>query len=153
MNKNETLTTYTKNFDGWNNLAKQLDKIKSPLFNKKLKKYLFHPREIWYCSLGVNIGVEICGKHTMFERPVLIIKKSGRQFICLPLTSQKPKNEAFYFDISFIDPERKNKVESYVIITSLLTLDVNRLQRKIRKLNPADFEEIVKKSKEYFTKI
>lgn len=146
MSKNNILV---KDFDGWNSLAKQLENVKSPLFNSKLKKYLLHPREIWFCSLGINIGVEVCGKHTMFERPILVLKKSGRQFICLPLTSQKPRNEDFYYDISFKDPNNGVFVESYVIITTLLTLDVNRLQRKIRKLQPDTFNSILKKSKDY----
>ena len=31
-------------------------------------------REIWWASLGQNIGVEINGKNDNFERPVVIIK-------------------------------------------------------------------------------
>ncbi len=146
MSKNNTLI---KDFDGWNTLAKQLENVKSPLFNEKLKKYLFHPREIWFCSIGTNIGSEICGKNTEYERPVLIIKKSGRGFVCLPLTSKKPKNPDFYFDISYTDPVNNDFIESYVLITNFVTYDVNRLQRRIRKLNNFEFNHILKKAKDY----
>jgi mRNA interferase MazF len=139
MNNNEPLV---KDFDGWNELAKKLENIKSPIFHKKLKKYLFHPREIWFCSIGTNIGVEICGKNKEFERPVLVLKKSGRQFVCLPLTSQKPNNQDFYTDISYTNPINNVTVNSYVIITSPITCDVNRLQRKVRKISPQDFEVV-----------
>jgi mRNA interferase MazF len=139
MNKNEPIV---KDFDGWNELAKKLENIKSPIFHKKLKKYLFHPREIWFCSIGTNIGVEICGKNKEFERPVLVLKKSGRQFVCLPLTSQKPNNPDFYIDISYTNPINKETVNSYVVITSPITCDVNRLQRKVRKISPQDFEVV-----------
>lgn len=36
---------------------------------------LFYEREIWWCSLGVNIGFEQDGTNDLFERPVLVIKK------------------------------------------------------------------------------
>jgi mRNA-degrading endonuclease toxin of MazEF toxin-antitoxin module len=146
MNNNEPLV---KNFDKWNELAKVLNNLETPLYNKKLKKYFFHPREIWFCSVGVNIGVEICGKNKDFERPILIIKKSGRRFVCLPLTSQKPNNPDFYFDISYTDPNTKKLVESYIFTTNFITLDVNRLQRRIRKLNTYEFNDILKKAKDY----
>jgi mRNA interferase MazF len=140
MIKNDSLV---KDFDGWNELAKKLENTNSPIYHKKLKKYLFHPREIWFCSIGTNIGVEICGKNKEFERPVLVLKKSGRQFICLPLTSRKPSNNAFYIDISYMNPLTLEQVSSYVIITSPLTCDVNRLQRKVRKISPQYYDAVM----------
>ena len=84
---------------------------------------------------------------------VLIIKKSGRQFVCLPLTSKKPKNELFYFDISFVDEKTNEVVNSYVITTNFLTFDVNRLQRKTRKLKSNLFNLVLEKSKNYLNEI
>jgi mRNA interferase MazF len=141
--------TLMKKFDEWNALAKELETLKSRLLDQKTKKYLFHPREIWYCSIGVNIGVEICGKNQEFERPVLILKKSGRQFNCLPLTSKRPKNSDFYFDISYIDPSNGKEINSYVIITTPLTCDVNRLQRKVKKLDFMMFQAVITKTQSY----
>jgi len=134
---------FIKNFDGWNKYKKQLEIKKSPLFDKKTRKFLFHQREIWHCSIGVNIGTEICGKNDHFERPVLIIRKSGRHFVALPLTSEKPNNPAFYYDISY---ENKDKfiVESYILLNPL-SLDVLRLQRKIKILSSHKFQETLEK--------
>ena len=135
---------YTKNFDGWNELAKKLDNLKSPLYNKVNKNYNFKPREIWFCSVGANIGSEICGKNDFFERPVLIINKTHRTFTCFALTSQKPKYENLYFDISYTDTNDQ-VVESYILLSSLITLDVNRLQRKLRKLSEEKVNQIFHK--------
>ncbi|MEM6429496.1 MAG: hypothetical protein AAF708_09680 [Deinococcota bacterium] len=41
---------YTRNFDTWNDYKKQLDTRKdAPRFNE---------REIWWCSLGANVGFD-----------------------------------------------------------------------------------------------
>ena len=48
--------------------------LKEVLQNKNTKVY-FAEREVWYCSLGSNIGNEQDGKHQLFERPVLIYRK------------------------------------------------------------------------------
>jgi mRNA interferase MazF len=48
----------------------------------------FKQREIWWASLGCNIGHEEDGKNIMFERPVLIVKKFNHHLLwVLPLTS------------------------------------------------------------------
>ena len=83
---------FIKDFDSWNEYAKLLELKPDKIFDKKKKIHLFHTREIWYCSIGINIRTELSGHNSDFERPVLIIKKSGRKFICYPLTSKKPNN-------------------------------------------------------------
>lgn len=55
-----------KNFDKWNGEKKRV--------NIRDENTLFHEREVWWCSLGVNIGFEQDGKNDIFERPVLIIR-------------------------------------------------------------------------------
>ena len=39
------------------------------------KEIIFKRGEIWWCSLGFNVGEEIFGKGNKFTRPVLIFKK------------------------------------------------------------------------------
>jgi hypothetical protein len=47
-----------KNFNDWNDLKKNLDSLENhPLFQE---------REVWWCSVGVNIGSEIFGKSGLF---------------------------------------------------------------------------------------
>jgi hypothetical protein len=41
-----------------------------------------HERDVWWCSLGVNVGVEADGKHGNFERPVhLVVLAAWKQAI------------------------------------------------------------------------
>ena len=112
-------------FDKWNDLKKSLDS------RKKLK--YFSEREIWWCSLGKNIGHEQDGKNDLFERPVLIIKQFNlRLFWAIPLTS-KLKKHKFYHQYKF------NGIKYSAVLSQVRMLDVNRLQRKIGHLNKKDF--------------
>lgn len=52
--------------DWWRTMVVLRDERPSKLFNEG---------EIWWCSIGMNIGVEIYGKGGRFTRPVLIFKK------------------------------------------------------------------------------
>jgi hypothetical protein len=40
----------------------------------------YHKREIWWCSLGVNVGFEQDGTGTNYDRPVLVICKHWHAF-------------------------------------------------------------------------
>jgi mRNA-degrading endonuclease toxin of MazEF toxin-antitoxin module len=54
------------------------------------KDFHFNEGEVWWCSVGLNIGEEEFGKGLSFERPVLIFKKFTRNsFLGLPLTSHR----------------------------------------------------------------
>ena len=81
-----------KDFLSWFRLKPKIDqKNKIPLFQEK---------EIWWCSVGVNIGCETDGKNGLFERPVLIFKKyNSCQFLGFPMTTTN-KTGKFYSDIS-----------------------------------------------------
>ena len=78
-----------KNFDSWNKIKKQVDERKINIFCNQ--------REIWWCSLGLNVGSEEDGKNELFERPVLIINVFNRDMIRVsPLTS---KNKEITFPL------------------------------------------------------
>ncbi len=78
---------WMKDFNNWNIRKIKIDQNKN--FN--------HPRarEIWWCSIGINIGSESFGKGTRYTRPVLVINnEGGEMFIGIPLTS-KIKNRKY----------------------------------------------------------
>ena len=78
-----------KDFDEWNRLKK--------IINDKKVNNWFHEREIWWCSIGVNIGHEEDGKNKQFERPVLVFRKFKKEiFFGIPVSS-KLKDNKFYF--------------------------------------------------------
>jgi hypothetical protein len=59
----------SKNFDAWNEQKKVADT------REIARDFFFHEREVWWCALGANVGMEADGKHDQFERPVLIVNK------------------------------------------------------------------------------
>ena len=70
-----------KNFDKWNNLKKDIEKISRTLIIKEW--------DIWWTNLWINIQTEACWKWDSFKRPILIIKKlSKNTCIAIPLSSK-----------------------------------------------------------------
>ena len=118
----------TKDFNGWHIIKQSLDN----------SKYLpsFKEREIWWCSVGVNIGSEIYGKGRGFARPVLILRKFSKySFLGVPLTSKRKEGDYFY-PISFRD------VEGSALLNQHRILDCRRLQRHMGYLTINQLNEI-----------
>lgn len=117
-----------KNFDGWNQQKKALQ--------KGFEFLSIHEREIWWCSLGLNLGDEEDGKNFFFERPVLVLKKFNNRIAwILPLTS-KPKSGNYYHAL-FYDGN-----VSTVILSQIRLVSVKRFRRFIRKISLDQFAEI-----------
>ncbi len=117
-------------------------KIKIRL-NLKTDLVYFYEREIWWASLGFNIGYEQDGKNEKFERPILILKKFNKNILwALPMTSQN-KTGGFYYQFETED----NKYS--VILSQLRLISSKRLLRKIKVLSNVDFEKIRKYIKDF----
>jgi mRNA interferase MazF len=70
-----------KDFDTWIALKKHIHQKRFLAF--------VHAREVWWCSLGLNVGAEQDGKHAAYERPILILRKFNRESVLVaPITSQ-----------------------------------------------------------------
>src|SRR6266404_730808 len=84
-----------KDFDSWN--------LKKKYIEENEPRRFYRSREIWWCSLGVNIGFEQDGTSHDQQRPVLILKGFSRE-VCLvvPLTTSKKKNP-YHFSIGKIN--------------------------------------------------
>lgn len=126
-----------KDFDQWNGKKKFLDG--SPA----RRGLFFYEREIWWCSLGLNVGIEADGKHEHFERPILILKKfNGDMIWALPLTS-KQKSGPHFFQIE------NEQGTFWVSLTQIRTVSTKRLLRKINTLPDPSFKEIRNRVAEY----
>ncbi|MCX6760279.1 MAG: type II toxin-antitoxin system PemK/MazF family toxin [Candidatus Nealsonbacteria bacterium] len=124
------MAQFYKNFDKWNELKKELH------FSQKPQNFYFREREIWWCSLGVNIGFEQDGKNDNFERPVLIIRKFNAEVLwILPLTS-KGKNNKYYYKFNY-----KNNPQN-VILSQIKLISSKRLLRKIWMFPNNDFRKV-----------
>ena len=92
--------------------------------------------DIWWCSCGENVGVEINGKNKLFSRPVFIYKKLSRYgFIGIPLTSQK-KEGSWYVEFDF-----QNKQQT-AVLSQIRTFSVARLSSRMGELDNSDIEKI-----------
>jgi len=122
------MNQYFKKFSDWTKL-----KIK---IHSKRKRIYFKEREIWWASLGVNIGHEQDGKNKKFERPVLILRVFNNEVLwILPLTSNN-KAGKYYYQFNY-----DNKKYS-IILSQLKLISSRRLLRKIRTFEKSKFKEI-----------
>lgn len=121
---------YVKKFDEWNTQKKKVDahRAQDSLYVKE--------REVWWISVGINVGAEIDGKNELFERPVLIFRKVGReQFYGLPLTS-KEKSGTFYRLVHY------GESAGNVCLSQLRVFSAKRLIRKINVVNEKEFSHL-----------
>ena len=126
-----------KDFDKWN-------KVKQGVDQGGLSK-LYHTREIWWCSLGVNIGFEQNGGGQEYQRPVLILKGMSKDTCyIIPLTGS-PKRHKNRIAIGLVD-----NIEAVAIISQIRLIDTKRLVEKIGFLDKSKFNEIRKAVKDLF---
>jgi mRNA interferase MazF len=118
-----------KNFNDWNTKKIKIDSFVN----------INHPRagEIWWCSIGMNIGTEIYGKGNDFTRPVLVINAEGSEsFIGIPLSS-KIRNTKYSYTIKTND----NKLHT-VLFYQIRNFDKRRLVRRIYTLSDSEMSHV-----------
>ncbi len=126
-----------KDFDNWN-------KKKKEIHTKDVKLY-YHPREIWWCYLGFNVGCEQDGNEKKFLRPVIIIRGFGpSSCLIIPLTKSTKKH-----------PLRipVGKIESYeavAVLSQIKVVDTKRLLEKMGFLNKDNFSILEKAVRNLF---
>lgn len=120
-----------KDFDIWNDEKKFLE--------MKGDTLPFHEREIWWCSIGYNLGDEQGGKNEMFERPVLVFRKFNNRIAwVLPMTT-KQKEGKYYHQLIY------DENVSTVILSQLRLTSVKRFRRFVRKISLDQFSVIQEK--------
>ncbi len=115
-------------------------KLKIKIHNH-YKEFYFRDKEIWWASLGANIGFEQNGKNESYERPVLVLRKFGKDMLwAIPLTS-KNKIGPFYYDLLPIG------FNSRLILSQMRLISSKRLIRKVGIVPLTSFMEIKNKVK------
>ena len=110
-----------KDFDRWNIHKKRI--------NSNKNNTLYHQRDIWWCSLGINVGFEEDGKGHKALRPVLIVHGFSRELCwAIPLTTSRKQN-LYYISVGVI-----NGKEQSVILSQMKPVDTRRLLYKISYL-------------------
>jgi len=119
-----------KDFDQWNEKKKWLDAgtHQPPLVSEG---------EIWWASVGENIGSEIGGKSALFSRPVIILKKLSHDFyFVIPTTTQERKG-SWYVDF------RQQGRNMIACLHQSRATDYRRLSSKLGTLDDEDFVRVI----------
>lgn len=133
---------YIKDFDGWHPLKKQIQEDE--------KVPTIKQREIWWCSIGVNIGVEQDGKNDLYERPVLVVRKfNNRHFMGVPLTTQL-KDFPLRKNIFYRNDKGSGVKEGQALLSQMRSYDAMRLTRHVAKLGTGQFNELMQEICEMF---
>ena len=124
------------NYDDWNEIKKDIQ-------NDEVK-FTFKVREIYWLSVGQNIGYEVYGKGDAYLRPVLILRKFSKEsFLGIPLTSIE-KDDMFHFEFKSINKDKIN----YAILSQIKLFSSKRIKVKMGKISNEDFDKLKIKLKE-----
>ena len=126
-----------KDFQSWHS-------EKSDIHENKERPF-FHEREIWFVSLGVNVGFEEDGKGKEFLRPILVLRKfNNESFWGIPVT-KRIKSGKYYFTFNLVGRGQNN-----LILSQLRMMDSKRMQYKIGVIEAEEFNMIKQKLKLLF---
>lgn len=124
-----------KDYSGWHT-------IKTVVNNDKARPR-FHEREIWFATLGANVGFEQDGRGEKYLRPVVVIRKFNNE-VCLavPLTKNQKKG-IHYYTFSYEDG-----IISTAILSQVRLIDSKRLNYKSGYIPLEDFRKLKEKLKQ-----
>ncbi len=94
--------------------------------------------DIWWASIGENVGSEINGKSRLFSRPVIIFKKLAHGFYFVIPTTTKSKVGSWFVPFRQAD---RNMVAS---LHQARAIDHRRLSTKLGQLDDSDFDRVRK---------
>ena len=122
-----------KDFKKWHSEKSQIHEDK--------KRPFFHEREVWFASLGVNIGFEQDGRGERFLRPAVVVRKFNNEVLwAVPLTKHLKKG-IYYYTVSITGRRER----SAAILSQVRLIDSKRLQYKIGDVTENDFAKIKKR--------
>lgn len=122
-----------KNYLAWSSTKEKINNVKE-------RVSFFNEKDVWFASVGLNIGFEQDGKGEEYLRPVIVLKKFNNEtFWGVSLTTQK-KAGRYYFELGF-----SNGRTSTVNISQLRLMDSKRLKYKVSTVNEFDFLELKKR--------
>jgi mRNA interferase MazF len=103
---------------------------KETIHSRERQTPYFSDGEIWWCSFGINIGVEIDGKHEEFLRPAIILRKFNKDMILVVPITGKSKIGKYYFDVQSVQGKNYK-----TCISQIRTISSKRLFRKITEVD------------------
>ena len=121
---------------------KEWHSVKEKLHKETKKTIVPKEREIYWVSVGVNIGHEQDGKGNIFSRPVLVLKVYNKNlFFGVPLSTQI-KQGSFFFEFEF------NGKKSNALIVQGRIYDTKRLENRMGMIPNETFNNLKEQLKE-----
>jgi len=114
-------------------------KKKSDLHENKVRLH-FHERDVWFTSVGANIGYEQDGKGDEFLRPIVVLKKFNNETLWGVFTTKQKKIGKYYFEFEYVKDDTTTGN-----ISQLRLIDSKRLKYKIGSMSEKDFAELKKR--------
>jgi mRNA interferase MazF len=130
---------FSKPFGRWTELKRSLGELDI--------KQDSHEREVWWCSVGINLGYEEDGKNSFFERPILVLRKYSKDFLLAASLTSTIKSGPHYFPVVIHGTNRS------VILSQQRSISVRRLNRKICVLGKTTFKHIIESIIKSYPKI
>jgi transketolase len=120
---------FIKRFSEWLSLKQDLNELQQAM-----------PRiatgDVWWCSVGVNVGSEMDGKGDFFTRPVLVLKKlSHETFWGIPGTSKR-KEGSWFSKVLFQGKEQ------VFVLSDIRSFSTRRLDKRIGRITDENLAKI-----------
>jgi mRNA interferase MazF len=93
-------------------------------------------RDLWWASVGENVGSEMNGKSERFSRPVLILKKLAHGFFLIAPTTTQPREGTWYVHVSL------KEQDEYVCLNQVRTIDYRRFSSKLGQIDSDNFDAV-----------
>ena len=110
--------------------------LKEKLHIKNHQPPLVSRGDIWWASIGDNVGSEINGKNNLFSRPVIIFKKLAHGFYFVIPTTTQIKEGSWY--VKF----RQKEKEMLACLHQARAIDHRRLSSKMGTMDDEDFTRL-----------
>ncbi len=110
--------------------------VKNQLDDKAISAPYVNEGDVWWSSIGENVGFEINGKSKLFTRPVVIVKKFTYGFYLVAPTTSQERKGTWYVNFPL------SSLVKTVCLHQIRTIDYRRLFSKLGRLDEVDFREL-----------
>jgi mRNA interferase MazF len=110
--------------------------LKGQLHERKHAPPHVSERDIWWASVGENVGSEINGKSGLFSRPVIILKKLSHGFYFVVPTTTQSRQGSWYV------PFEQHGKRMYACLHQARALDYRRLSSRLGTIDGNDFARV-----------
>lgn len=117
-----------KDFDSWNEVKKKTNKGEhAPI----------KPGEVYWCRIGLNVGVEQDGSGSEYARPVLVIKKFSHQIALVAPLTKRGKSGDWYYPLAHFGDT------SFAILNQARPLDTKRLLESMGQISETELQRVI----------